>query len=196
MSRRLLNLLTALSLLLCVAVAALCVVSFWREDDVSLGGGRAGWVTVGSRRSGIELEWVRRYELRPDFDSIPEPHTFEASSTGVPLAEEYDFHKGYSGWDGWGWAFRNAGRFEAEKFDGVNGNLFGASDWTTAYRLAFPHWVAVLLLGAPPACAGVRRFRRRRRRNGSQCLVCGYDLRATPDCCPECGTPASVSTTG
>lgn len=32
-----------------------------------------------------------------------------------------------------------------------------------------------------------RRVTRERRQLGNLCLVCGYDLRASPECCPECG---------
>jgi hypothetical protein len=55
----------------------------------------------------------------------------------------------------------------------------------------FPYWFLVLLTVAGPAawCYQARRRRRLRSRSLSLCPVCSYDLRATPDRCPECGTP-------
>ena len=60
-------------------------------------------------------------------------------------------------------------------------------------QLVVPFW-AILLLVLPPALLTVRRhvILARRKRLGL-CPACNYDLRATPDRCPECGTTTATS---
>jgi len=51
-----------------------------------------------------------------------------------------------------------------------------------------PLWFVLALSAILPASHIRRRSRlRARRRALGLCARCGYDLRATPDCCPECG---------
>src|SRR5688572_9411179 len=69
-----------------------------------------------------------------------------------------------------------------------------ASDAVTPYHDMFStsDGSITAVSGALPICwigyaVTVAILRRRRRVDGPRCLHCGYDLRATPHRCPECG---------
>ena len=53
--------------------------------------------------------------------------------------------------------------------------------------LSVPYWMPVLACGIGGWLIGRRARLTRRRMARGQCLACGYDCRATPDRCPECG---------
>jgi len=62
-----------------------------------------------------------------------------------------------------------------------SGFCFTASFWSIALIAFFPPALVVTIR--------LRRFLKRRSRSRlGLCPICGYDLRASPDLCPECGT--------
>ena len=59
------------------------------------------------------------------------------------------------------------------------------------WALTVPHYAFCALFAALPAVRIWLLVRSSNARRSGRCASCGYDLRATPDRCPECGTAAA-----
>ena len=169
MRRKLIHLAAALSLLLLVAVSSLWAVSHWRAVQLryveSVGPYREPFGMF--YRSGL-IEVYRGHilwadELRPGH--LRGKWKMEPA-TGNPVA----LHGGVFGL-----------RYERVPRPGGRARVIAA-----------PLWPLALVSGAAPAVWLVQ-WRRRSRLRPGHCRTCGYDLRATPDKCPECGhVPATA----
>jgi hypothetical protein len=75
-----------------------------------------------------------------------------------------------------------------------SGNINPTSQFMgTLAWLAIPVALPIVLLYLPAGLRIQRRLRNRSRQARNLCLVCGYDMRATPDQCPECGNSVIVA---
>ena len=82
---------------------------------------------------------------------------------------------------------------------GPAGLATGATDIAGGGRwciLWLPQWLPVVLLSIWPARRLRTTIRRWQWRRKGHCVECGYDLRATPERCPECGTVRPLATRG
>jgi hypothetical protein len=188
MARRLFTLLSALSLLLCVAVAVLWVRSHSAGDKVSY-----GWTALPETRQVTLLGYTNRgmlflsrYDVR---FSGPIPPGFWGDPAGRLRWEQYRPYPPSAPADRYLLGFRATDASRSTALSDPPG-VARVERWRI---VAVPLWVPLLALGIWPA-ARLWLWRRRRgarRLAKGLCPSCAYDLRATPGRCPECGAPAT-----
>ena len=74
------------------------------------------------------------------------------------------------------------------------GHVAGREPGVAWWRVYFPHWIIPVGASILPLRWWVLyrgRWRGELRWGRGHCCKCGYDLRATPGRCPECGTAAA-----
>ncbi|HZL36418.1 MAG TPA: hypothetical protein VFC78_13950 [Tepidisphaeraceae bacterium] len=178
MRRRLFTSLCALSLLLCVATTVIWLGSY-RYTSISF---YDEYVKAAPQRGVTVLFGNGRFylEYRVDLADVSRPG-WQSYLTG---RKEPAFLNGV--------IFQNPTLANRLGFDSHRiRNQSGTREW-----VVIPLWLAAIMMGALPILWVRRRAARAKslRAGHRQCRRCGYDLRATPDRCPECGTIVPPST--
>jgi hypothetical protein len=185
MKRHLLNLLTALSLLLCVAVVALWVRSLFVTDvflrwTYHYDGGAMVWnqETVAVGRGGVGFCRIAQfgYHSPEEVRAVTGRHGPPFHSVLPPAYPDFRLRPA-----------RERGAFGL-KVARMDTGVWGSGPAISAVAIVLPLWSVSLPLAVLPVLWGVRRWRARKAARPGRCPSCGYDLRATPGRCPECGT--------
>lgn len=178
MPRRLLTLASSLLLILCIATVGLWVRSYWVYD---------GFVRVNEQRLrngqlkqiGVNIyhasgaSYVVRYQVTEHLPWLEE--------TGMSTGRWFYQRSQKPAERRWGFGFARVPCMNS------SGQLTGIST-----DVAIPYWALALAAAILPI-ARAAQWRRVSRASMRLCRVCGYDLRATPGRCPECGhLPAQV----
>jgi hypothetical protein len=206
--RVLLNLLTVLSLALCLGAGAAwarsrvycdsvrfkradATRSFYRRLDIGLTVNQGVAALSYSRQLHESDDPIVLAQLqRPEPAGMP-PGTYWRHASR-PAADWLAPPRGDTVWERMEFRAR-ATRWHLDKNRTVvwtRGDPRAVDTDDVAYFTA-PLWFPFAAGAALPALRLVRFLRRRGRRRAGACLICGYDLRATPGRCPECGETAT-----
>lgn len=172
MRRRLFTIASVLSLLLCAATLVMWTRSYSQSELFCCGDDRTCFL-LETGRGVLQLTIVRDSAVPgPSIPASRWGHGSDAPSDLYPLPHTFM---------GLGW-----------------GRRVDVPPWYS-FRpsVTIPHGYLVALFAVLPALFFYQRLRSQYRLVSGHCPLCGYDLRATPDRCPECGTrlPQKPNTT-
>jgi hypothetical protein len=187
MKRRVFNFAARVLLMMCLAAMTLWARSYWQTDSVALPPSipeispnphdrfRPNTLLIDSHRGRLRVML-----LDDRFGVIPwrESHSTFASfpATSVAATEV---------WSGYRQPKPLAPR-QALGFEWDGGVSQGYSYYPFR-ALTVPDWFLCFILASTPGWALFAARRRSHHAKPGLCRQCGYDLRATPERCPECG---------
>jgi hypothetical protein len=172
--RILLNTATALSVVGCVLSALLWTRSYWRTDiwrERSVGvtpDTPAGWYVLRSRVHAFTL-FTGRASLYREVDEPRRTYISAQEAARLTRVNQCTY------------SCSNSPRPRS----GDETPHFALYHKSQGSGVLFPLWVPTAAFALLPSIRLIARWRRRP--PAGHCPDCGYDLRATPDRCPECG---------
>ena len=171
---------TLLSLLLCVATTLLWLRSHHASESLFVSSAGTRWELASTQG---QILFIR---FRPWPKTQPLTYSREEIAP-TPVAPA---------WGPLGIGWETSAHIRLLGFEYASGTYWPPIAWRLPrapfHRFAVPHGFVVLLTAAAPLWAVWRRARRPRPPPAGLCPKCRYDLRATPDRCPECGSPAKL----
>lgn len=170
--------LSLVSLVLCLLLSALWISSYWREVSVA-------WRTLD--KFGFT-----------DFRFISRPGEIlvcRDNKVALYLVPGSLVRWSFGNYPAYDYSRFAKSRFEfsndRKAFFGFEYTYFGANAGETR-NLIVPYWFLTLLFAILPLHRARSMLRDRRLAHVGRCPACGYDLRASPDRCPECGRVTCV----
>jgi hypothetical protein len=173
--RRPFTLISAASLLLWLTVSALWVRSYWVEDTLA----HYSDTSVSASSFRGRISFLTGFEVRR--------HGWDLYSVSAKDMPRMSWDLRRVRFDRFGIRISSYSPYPGDQSTGV-------ARVATSWKLALPHWLPFLAFGVVPALWLISRiWRVLPRQPRGFCSACGYDLRATPERCPECGAAGRVS---